>query len=58
MQDIIVIQNLQRRGVDFSNMQEMLRYEAMERKPRVLDKPPKRITLTKAKEIIINQATL
>lgn len=53
MQDIVVIQNLQRRGADFSNMQEMLRYEAMERKPRVLDKPPKRITLTKAKEVVV-----
>ena len=51
MQDIVVIQSLQERGFDFRNVTEALRYEAPEHLPRILDKPPKRISLRKAKDI-------
>lgn len=50
MKDIVVIQNLKARGFAFDDISEMLRYEAMETKPRVLDKEPKRLTLRKASE--------
>ena len=51
MQDIVVIQSLQERGFDFRNVTEALRYEAPEHLPRILDKPPKRISLRKAKDV-------
>lgn len=51
MKDIIVIQSLQKRGVGLGDVQEVLRYEAMERKARVLDKAPKRLNLTKSSDI-------
>ena len=51
MKDIIVIQNLQKQGFDFSNIQDVLRYEAVERTPRVFDKAPKRMTMKRATEI-------
>lgn len=50
MRDIVVIQNLKARGFTFDDVSEMLRYEAMETKPRVLDKEPRRLVLHKAPE--------
>ncbi|MCM1215094.1 MAG: hypothetical protein NC548_11305 [Lachnospiraceae bacterium] len=51
MKDAVVLNNLHARNFDFNNVEEMLRYEAVERKPRVLDKAPKRLTFKKAKDI-------
>lgn len=51
MKDIVVVQSLRKRGIGLSDMQEVLEYEAIERKPRVLDKAPKRLNLTKASDI-------
>lgn len=51
MKDIVVIQRLQQRGFDFSNVEEMLRYEAVERQPRHLDAAPKRISLQRADNV-------
>ena len=51
MKDAVVINNLRSRGFDFNNIDEMLRYEAVERLPRILDKAPKRITIKKAKDV-------
>ena len=51
MKDIVVIQSLQKRGVGLGDINEVLKYEAMERKPRVLDKAPKRLVMTKASDI-------
>lgn len=50
MQDIIVIENLRKRNFDFRNIEEALRYEAMERLPRTLDKAPKKLSLKKASD--------
>lgn len=50
MRDPIVIQNLQRQGFNFDNVEDLLRYEAVERKPRFLDKEPKRIAVKRAEE--------
>lgn len=50
MRDPIVIQNLQRQGFNFDNVEELLRYEAVERKPRHLDKEPKRLTFKRAED--------
>ena len=50
MRDPIVIQALQRKGFDFDNVEELLRYEAMERKPRHLDKEPKRFVMKRAED--------
>ena len=49
MRDTIVLQNLHKRGINLNDMNTLLRYEAPERKPRVLDSAPKRITLVKVK---------
>ena len=49
MRDTIVLQNLHKRGINLNDMDTLLRYEAPERKPRVLDSAPKRITLVKVK---------
>lgn len=51
MRDIVVIESLRKRGIGLNNMQEVLKYESVERKPRVLDKPPKRLVLTKAVDV-------
>lgn len=51
MQDMVVLQNLRNMGANLDDMNTMLRYEAPERKPRVLDSAPKRVTLSRAKEI-------
>lgn len=51
MKDIVVIQTLQKRGVGLGDINEVLRYEAVERKPRILDKAPKRLNMTKASDI-------
>lgn len=51
MKDIVVIESLRKRGTGLGNMQEVLTYEAIERKPRVLDKAPKRLNFTKATDI-------
>lgn len=51
MRDAVVINNLHQRNFDFSNVEEMLRYEAVERQPRVWDKAPKRLSLKKAKDL-------
>lgn len=51
MKDIIVAQSLRKRGVGLNDMDEILRYEAIERMPRILDKPPKRLNFNKAKDI-------
>lgn len=51
MKDIVVIQQLQKRGTGLNQVNEVLQYEAIERKPRILDKAPKRLALTKASEI-------
>lgn len=51
MKDIVVIQSLQKRGANLSNLQEVLAYEAVERKPRHLDKAPSKITFTKVSDI-------
>ena len=48
MRDTVVIRNLQQRGFDFSDVSAVLRYEAVERKPRILDKEPKRVKLKRA----------
>ena len=50
MRDPVVIQNLRKQGFNFENVEELLRYEAIERKPRHLDKEPKRLTLKRADE--------
>lgn len=50
MKDVVVIQNLQKQGFDFQDVDRMLMYEAVERKPRVWDKEPRRVTLKRAKE--------
>lgn len=44
MQDAVVLQSLREKGIPIT-MENLLPYEAMERKGRVLDKPPKRIKL-------------
>lgn len=51
MKDIVVIQNLQKQGFDFSNIQEVLHYETIERTPRILDKEPKRMSMKRVKDI-------
>lgn len=51
MKDIVVIQELQRRGYNFNNVEEVVRYEAVERKPRHLDKAPSKLTFTRATNI-------
>lgn len=51
MQDIVVIDSLRKRGFQFSDIQESLRYEAPEHKPRVWDKPPKRLSIKKVKDV-------
>lgn len=51
MRDIIVIQSLQSRGYGLDNIEEALQYEAVEHKPRVLDKEPRKVSINKAKEI-------
>lgn len=51
MQDIVVAQSLRNRGYTIKNVEEALVYEAIERKPRVLDKEPKRLVLNRAKDI-------
>jgi hypothetical protein len=53
MKDVVVIQSLRNRGVGLSNVQEVLAYEAIERKPRYLDKAPRRLNLTKASDITV-----
>lgn len=49
MEDGIVIQSLYNKGFDFTNREALLMYEAPEHKPRVFDKPPKRLTLNRVK---------
>lgn len=51
MQDIVVIESLRRRGCGLNNMEEVLQYEAVEHKPRVLDGEPRKVSLSKAKDI-------
>ncbi len=51
MQDIVVVQQLRKRGMNINNMEELLRYEAIEKKPRYLDKPPKRLSLARASSL-------
>lgn len=52
MKDVVVAEQLRRRGFNPSNqMDELLRYEAIEREPRYLDKQPKRLSFTKASDI-------
>lgn len=51
MQDIVVIESLRRKGIAF-NTENTLMYEAVEHKPRVLDKMPSRLTMTKADDIM------
>ncbi len=51
MKDTIVLTELRRRGLTLANLDEILRYEAVEQKPRVLDKPPKKLSFVKASEI-------
>lgn len=51
MKDAVVINNLHARNFDFSDVETMLQYEAVERQPRVWDKAPKRLTLKKAKDL-------
>ena len=51
MNDPVVITSLRNRGVNLSDYAEILKYEAVERMPRTLDKAPKRLNLQKASEI-------
>lgn len=46
MRDLVVINSLKQRGFDFGDIEESLVYETIERKKRILDGPPKRISLT------------
>lgn len=52
MNDLIVLANLHQRGFDFSDTQELLRYEAVERRKRVLDEAPRRLTFKVVKEVV------
>lgn len=52
MRDVIVLQSLQERGVTLDDFQNLLKYEAMEQKPRVLDKAPKRLTFERPAEMV------
>ena len=51
MKDIVVIESLRKRGAGLQDVQEILQYEAVERKPRYLDKAPKRLSFNKASDI-------
>ena len=51
MRDAVVLHQLQSKGIKLSD-KEMLRYEAIERKTRVLDSAPPRIKLQRVKDII------
>lgn len=51
MKDIVVIEQLRKRGCGLKDLQDTLHYEAIERLPRILDKAPKRLTIVKAKDI-------
>lgn len=51
MKDTVVMTNLHARGFNFANTEELLRYEAIERKPRVLDRPPKRLNIKIEKDL-------
>ena len=51
MNDVVVIQSLRERGYNMDNLEEILMYEAIEKKPRVLDKPPKRLSLVRGKDL-------
>ena len=51
MQDIVVIENLRKQGITYNDYDRLLIYEGIERKPRVLDKAPKRLSLQKAQDI-------
>lgn len=49
MRDPIVIQQLRERGVELDEALSQ-RYEAMERRPRVLDKPPGKLKMTRVQD--------
>lgn len=51
MKDEVVVASLRKRGANINDMQEILRYEAIERQPRHLDKAPKRLSFVKAESI-------
>lgn len=51
MQDVVVAQSLRNRGYGMQNIEDILVYEAIERKPRVLDKAPKRLSLLRCREL-------
>lgn len=51
MRDTVVIKNLQERGFDFTNVEQMLIYESVERTPRFLDREPKRLSIKKVKDL-------
>lgn len=51
MKDVVVVNELRRRGTIANDIKEILKYEAVERKPRVLDKPPKKLNFVKASDI-------
>lgn len=48
MKDVVVIQRLRERGVSFADLEQVLVYESVEHQPRVLDKPPSRLSLVRA----------
>lgn len=51
MHDVVVVEQLRNRGLISRPYSELLPYEAMERRARILDKPPKQITLSRVGEI-------
>lgn len=50
MKDLVVIESCRRAGIDLSDMNNLLPLETMERKQRVLDKPPTRLDKFKYEE--------
>lgn len=51
MHDVVVVEQLRNRGMINRPYSELLPYEAMERRARILDKPPKQVTLSRVGEI-------
>lgn len=51
MHDVVVLEQLRNRGWLTKSYTELLPYEAMERRARILDKPPKQVTLSRVGEI-------
>lgn len=50
MRDVVVIQRLRERGVSLADIDQVLLYESVEHKPRILDKAPSRLSLARTKE--------